>query len=117
MQRPSPFPFHPPGKVTTLGSAALQCLAKPDLVVDLALTIPKACLYDKDHLDCKYHGKRALWLAAVAAQLKKHAMFKQQEWTLLNNDARQAPLSSMHFAFLVHVGNADMQACAASAVK
>ncbi|KAL3158789.1 hypothetical protein ABBQ32_011516 [Trebouxia sp. C0010 RCD-2024] len=77
--RPSPFPFHAPSHVSTTGSAALQCLAKPDTMVDVAVTIPKACLYEKDHLDCKYHGKRVLWLAVVAFWLKKHAMFKQQE--------------------------------------
>lgn len=63
-------------------------------MVDVAVTIPKACLYEKDHLDCKYHGKRVLWLAVVAFWLKKHAMFKQQEWALLNGDARQDSLAS-----------------------
>lgn len=76
------------------GSAALQCPVKPDITVDVAVTIPKACLYEKDHLDCKYHGKRVLWLAVVASQLKKHALFKQQEWALSNNDARYNNLNS-----------------------
>lgn len=66
----------------------MHCLAKPDIVVDVAVTIPKACLYEKDHLDCKYHGKRVLWLAVLASRLKKHALFKQQEWALFNGDAR-----------------------------
>ena len=85
-----PFPFHPPIGVTITGSSAQQSLAKPNLVIDVAVAIPKACFYEKDHLDCKYHGKRTLWLTIVAAQLKKHAVFKQQEWVLLNNDARYA---------------------------
>ena len=63
-------------------------MAKPDLIVDVGVTIPKACFYEKDHLDCKYHGKRVLWLAVLSAELKKGATFKQQEWVLLNNDAR-----------------------------
>ena len=88
MQRPSLFPFQAPSQVSMTGSAALQCLAKPDIMVDVAVTIPKACLYQKDHLDCKYHAKRVLWLAVVASQLKKHALFKQQEWVLFNGDAR-----------------------------
>lgn len=88
MQRPSPFPFHAPSQVSMTGSATLQCLAKPDIMVDVAVNIPKACLYEKDHLDCKYHGKRVLWLAVVGSQLKKHALFKQQDWTLFNGDAR-----------------------------
>lgn len=83
-----PFPFHPPTEVSLVGSSALQSLAKPNTVIDLAVTMPKACFYEKDHLDCKYHGKRALWLVVIAAQLKKHALFKQQEWVLLQNDAR-----------------------------
>ena len=83
-----PFPFHPPSAAAITGSSAQQSLAKPNLVIDVAVTIPKACFYEKDHLDCKYHGKRALWLTVAAAQLKKHAMFKQQEWVLFNNDAR-----------------------------
>jgi hypothetical protein len=85
-----PFPFHPPTGVAIIGSSAQQSLAKPNLVIDVAVTIPKACFYEKDHLDCKYHGKRALWLTVVAAQLKKDAVLKQQEWVLLNNDARYA---------------------------
>lgn len=92
MQRPSPFPFHAPTQVSMTGSAALQCLAKPDILVDVAVTIPKACLYEKDHLDCKYYGKRVLWLAVLASQLKKHALFKQQEWGLCNGDARSDTL-------------------------
>lgn len=76
------------------GSAALHCLAKPDIMVDMAVTIPKASLYMKDHLDCKYHGKRVLWLAVVASQLKKHALFKQQEWVLFNGDARYGTLNA-----------------------
>ena len=83
-----PFPFHAPTEVNISGSTAVGCLTKPDMVIDVALTIPKACFYEKDHLDCKYHGKRALWLSVLAAQLKKNAMFKQQEWVLLNNDPR-----------------------------
>ncbi|DBB01879.1 TPA: hypothetical protein ACH3X1_000480 [Trebouxia sp. C0004] len=86
------FPFHPPTGVTITGSSAQQSLAKPNLVIDVAVTIPKACFYEKDHLDCKYHGKRALWLTIVAGHLKKHAVFKQQEWLLLNNDARKPAL-------------------------
>lgn len=58
-------------------------------MLDVAVTIPKACLYEKDHLDSKYLAKRVLWLSVIAAQLKKHPMLKQQEWALLNNDARQ----------------------------
>ena len=54
----------------------------------MAVTVPKGCFYEKDFLDCKYTSKRVLWLAVVAFQLKKTAMFKQQEWVLMSSDAR-----------------------------
>lgn len=86
------FAFQPPESVTTTGSYATHCISKPDAVADVAVTIPKSCFYSKDFLDCKYHGKRILWLAVIAAHLKKSALFKEQEWVLLNGDARKPAL-------------------------
>ena len=84
------FSFQAPESVSTTGGFALHCLAKPDAIVDVAVTIPKSCFYSKDFLDCKYHAKRVLWLAVVAAHLKESALFKEQDWVLLNGDARLA---------------------------
>jgi U3 small nucleolar RNA-associated protein 22 len=37
--------------------------------MDIAVVIPETCLFKKAHLDYRYHARRALYLAHIAAQL------------------------------------------------
>lgn len=73
-----------------VGSFALEILAKPHTTLDVTVTIPKACFYEKDFQNHKYHVKKAMWLSATAVKLKKHAMFEQLSWALVNNNPRSA---------------------------
>ena len=84
----APLAYHPATEVALIGSFPLQTLAKPHTTLDIAVTLPKACLYEKDYINHKYHMKKALWLSTTAAKLKKHAMYEQLSWVLLNNNPR-----------------------------
>ena len=58
-----------------------------DAVADVAMEMPSACFESKDHLNHRYHVKRALYLTAVAAHLRSYG-FKRLTWVLVNDDAR-----------------------------
>ena len=90
-----PLNFSPPEAVAITGDHASETMALPEACVDVTLTLPSSCFYHKDHLNHRYHAKRALYLLHVAAALKKTATFKQQRWEFLHNDPRSAVLVSL----------------------
>jgi len=53
-----------------VGSFLLGTVAKPDVVVDVEVTMPAATFQPKDHLNHRYFHKRALYLAHLAAHLR-----------------------------------------------
>ena len=54
-------------RVDLVGSYLLRTLARPCLNVDLAVTMPRACLVPKDYLNHRYTAKRALYLGVISA--------------------------------------------------
>ncbi|XP_015283672.1 PREDICTED: nucleolar protein 6 [Gekko japonicus] len=69
------FHFLPPVSVKVVGSYLLGTCIKPEVNVDVALTMPRAIFQDKDNLNQRYHRKRALYLAHVAHHLAKEPLF------------------------------------------
>ena len=82
----------PPAGVYLIGSLATETAVGSDVIVDVAIEMPSACFEGKDHLNHRYHVKRALYLTAVVAHLKKRG-FEQTSWVLVNHDARSVPRS------------------------
>ncbi|CAM9481846.1 unnamed protein product [Lampetra planeri] len=73
--RPGPGPLKgrfcsgPPAAVRVVGSYLLGTTVRPDVAVDVAVTMPMGSLQPKDHLNQRYLHKRALYLAHLAAHL------------------------------------------------
>ncbi|XP_047448023.1 nucleolar protein 6 [Mugil cephalus] len=63
------FHMAPPASVDLIGSYPLGTCTKPNIMVDLAVTIPAAVLHPKDVLNQRYPRKRALYLAGLAQYL------------------------------------------------
>jgi U3 small nucleolar RNA-associated protein 22 len=61
----------PPTSVRVIGSFLVKTQCKPGINVDLAVEIPKSCLYEKDCLSHTYFAKRAVYLAYVASHLSQ----------------------------------------------
>ncbi|XP_017283451.1 nucleolar protein 6 isoform X2 [Kryptolebias marmoratus] len=64
------FHMAPPASVDLIGSYPLGTCIKPNVKVDLAVTIPAEVLQPKDFLNQRYPRKRALYLAGLAQHLK-----------------------------------------------
>lgn len=69
------FHFLPPVQVTVVGSYLLDTCIRPEINVDVALTMPKEILQDKDALNQRYFRKRALYLAHLAYHLAQDPLF------------------------------------------
>ncbi|XP_045145137.1 nucleolar protein 6 isoform X2 [Echinops telfairi] len=69
------FRFLPPAQVTVVGSYLLGTCIRPDINVDVALTMPREILQDKDGLNQRYFRKRALYLAHLAQHLAQDPFF------------------------------------------
>lgn len=63
------FHMAPPASVDVIGSYPLGTCTKPNVVVDLAVTIPANVLHPKDIMNQRYPRKRALYLAGLAEHL------------------------------------------------
>jgi U3 small nucleolar RNA-associated protein 22 len=83
-----PLPFAPPTSVSIIGSHATDTAIQGDNVVDVAVAMPASCFDHKDHLNHRYHAKRALYLAAVAQHLRKQPAYAEQQWGLFDDDVR-----------------------------
>ncbi|XP_021562923.1 nucleolar protein 6 isoform X2 [Carlito syrichta] len=78
------FCFMPPAQVTVVGSYLLGTCIRPDINVDLALTMPREILQDKDGLNQRYFRKRALYLAHLAHHLAQDPLFGSVRFSYTN---------------------------------
>ncbi|XP_078407472.1 nucleolar protein 6 [Cetorhinus maximus] len=69
------FHFLPPASVKVIGSYLLGTCIKPEINVDVAVTMPAEILQAKDNLNQRYLRKRALYLAHIAYHLSKNKLF------------------------------------------
>ncbi|MGH0176587.1 UNVERIFIED_CONTAM: hypothetical protein FKN15_005973 [Acipenser sinensis] len=74
------FRMAPPHSVKLVGSYPLGTCSKPDVNVDLAVTMP-AILHPKDYLNQRYHRKRALYLTGLAHHLSSSHAFGSLRFT------------------------------------
>uniref|UniRef100_A0A8C8S5Z8 Nucleolar protein 6 n=1 Tax=Pelusios castaneus TaxID=367368 RepID=A0A8C8S5Z8_9SAUR len=80
------FRFLPPAAVKVVGSYLLGTGIKPEINVDVALTMPRTILQDKDNLNQRYHRKRALYLAHIAHHFSKEKLFGSVRFTYMNSN-------------------------------
>ncbi|XP_059457350.1 uncharacterized protein LOC132187164 [Corylus avellana] len=86
------FKFKKPKSIKIGGSYAIQCIAKPDVNVDLFIQLPKECFLEKDYLNYRYHAKRCLYLCIIKNYLKFSSLVHKVEWSTLQNEARKPVL-------------------------
>lgn len=65
------YEFLPPTSVSIIGSYASGVSLGPHLNVDVAIEMPSKCFQGSDHLNHRYHRKRALYLCQIVSHLKK----------------------------------------------
>jgi len=63
--------YQAPAGVHVVGSFMLEAYVKPALNVDVAIEMPAGLFQPKDHMNYRYHHKRAFYLAVVASVLKE----------------------------------------------
>ncbi|XP_066272586.1 nucleolar protein 6-like [Branchiostoma lanceolatum] len=80
------FHFAPPTSMKVVGSYLLGFCTKPGMNVDVLLEIPKECLQAKDYLNHRYHRKRALYLACLAAHLDTQDLFTSVVFSFFHQD-------------------------------
>ncbi|XP_056398699.1 nucleolar protein 6 isoform X2 [Hyla sarda] len=80
------FHFVPPTSIKVLGSYLLGTCIKPEINVDVAVTMPQEILQAKDNLNQRYLRKRALYLAHIAAQLAEKNIFSSVKFTYMNSN-------------------------------
>ncbi|XP_044943841.1 nucleolar protein 6 isoform X1 [Mustela putorius furo] len=78
------FRFLPPAQVTVVGSYLLGTCIRPDINVDMAVTMPREILQDKDGLNQRYFRKRALYLAHLAHHLGQDPLFGSVRFSYTN---------------------------------
>ncbi|KAM6182038.1 nucleolar protein 6 [Erethizon dorsatum] len=78
------FRFLPPAQVTVVGSYLLGTCTRPNINVDMALTMPREILQDKDLLNQRYFRKRALYLAHLAHHLARDPLFGSVHFSYTN---------------------------------
>ncbi|KAM8960952.1 nucleolar protein 6 [Pelodytes ibericus] len=80
------FHFLPPSSIRVVGSYLLGTCIKPEVNVDVALTIPKEILQEKDNLNQRYLRKRALYLSHIASHLAENQLFGSVKFTYMNSN-------------------------------
>uniref|UniRef100_A0A7M4FBZ1 Nucleolar protein 6 n=1 Tax=Crocodylus porosus TaxID=8502 RepID=A0A7M4FBZ1_CROPO len=80
------FHFLPPAAVKVVGSYLLGTCIKPEINVDVAVTMPREIFQDKDHLNQRYYRKRALYLAHIAQHLAKKQLFGSIKFAYANSN-------------------------------
>ncbi|XP_034245395.1 nucleolar protein 6 isoform X2 [Thrips palmi] len=73
------FNFIPPSSISIVGSHAIGCSLGPHLNVDIAIEMPSKCFQGSDHINHRYHRKRALYLCQVIAHLKASGIISSKE--------------------------------------
>ncbi|KAL5557295.1 hypothetical protein UlMin_039531 [Ulmus minor] len=86
------FKFKKPKSVEIGGSYAIQCIAKPEINVDVFVRLPKECFHEKDYLNYRYHAKRCLYLCIIKKYLTSSPLVDKVEWSTLQNEARKPVL-------------------------
>ncbi|XP_057529291.1 uncharacterized protein LOC130807910 isoform X1 [Amaranthus tricolor] len=86
------FKFKKPKLFQIGGSYSINCIVKPDIIVDLLMRLPKDCFHEKDYLNHRYHAKRFLYLCILKKFLESSAVICRIEWSCLQNEARKPTL-------------------------
>uniref|UniRef100_A0A4W3I5E7 Nucleolar protein 6 n=1 Tax=Callorhinchus milii TaxID=7868 RepID=A0A4W3I5E7_CALMI len=80
------FRFLPPASAKVVGSYLLGTCIKPEINVDIAITIPAETLQEKDNLNQRYFRKRALYLAHIAHHLSGNELFEWVKFGYFNSN-------------------------------
>ncbi|XP_075383089.1 nucleolar protein 6 isoform X2 [Mycteria americana] len=80
------FRFLPPAELKVVGSYLLGTCIKPEINVDVAVTMPREIFQDKDNLNQRYHRKRALYLAHIAQHFSKEKLFGSVKFAYMNSN-------------------------------
>ncbi|XP_075696499.1 nucleolar protein 6 isoform X2 [Rhinoderma darwinii] len=80
------FHFLPPSSIKVVGSYLLGTCIKPEINVDVAVTMPQEILQAKDNLNQRYLRKRALYLAYIAAKLAYRKIFSSVKFAYMNSN-------------------------------
>ncbi|GAB0202884.1 nucleolar protein 6 [Grus japonensis] len=80
------FRFLPPAELKVVGSYLLGTCIKPEINVDVAVTMPREIFQDKDNLNQRYHRKRALYLAHIAQHFSKEKLFGSMKFAYMNSN-------------------------------
>ncbi|KAG9488294.1 hypothetical protein GDO78_007867 [Eleutherodactylus coqui] len=80
------FHFLPPSSIKVVGSYLLGTCIKPEINVDVAVTIPKEILQAKDNVNQRYLRKRALYLACIASELAQSKIFSSVKFAYMNSN-------------------------------
>ncbi|KAM4753887.1 LOW QUALITY PROTEIN: nucleolar protein 6 [Cyanocitta cristata] len=80
------FHFVPPAELKVVGSYLLGTCVRPEINVDVAVTMPREIFQDKDNLNQRYHRKRALYLSHIAQHLSKEKLFGSVRFAYMNSN-------------------------------
>ncbi|XP_066195759.1 nucleolar protein 6 [Sylvia atricapilla] len=80
------FHFVPPAELKVVGSYLLGTCIRPEINVDIAVTMPREIFQDKDNLNQRYHRKRALYLSHIAHHLSKEKLFGSVKFAYMNSN-------------------------------
>ncbi|NXI88521.1 NOL6 protein, partial [Rhipidura dahli] len=80
------FHFVPPAELKVVGSYLLGTCVRPEINVDIAVTMPREIFQDKDNLNQRYHRKRALYLSHMAQHLSKEKLFGSVKFAYMNSN-------------------------------
>ncbi|KAM5191929.1 nucleolar protein 6-like [Mantella aurantiaca] len=80
------FHFCPPASIKVVGSYLLGTCIKPEINVDLAVTMPREILQEKDNLNQRYLRKRALYLAHMAHHLSQSKFIGSVKFAYMNSN-------------------------------
>ncbi|KAM6289835.1 nucleolar protein 6 [Aegotheles albertisi] len=80
------FCFLRPAELKVVGSYLLGTCIKPEINVDVVVTMPREIFQDKDNLNQRYHRKRALYLAHIAQHFSKEKLFGSVKFAYMNSN-------------------------------
>eukprot|EP00112_Aurelia_sp_Birch-Aquarium-sp1_P004342 Seg149.9 transcript_id=Seg149.9/GoldUCD/mRNA.D3Y31 product="Nucleolar protein 6" protein_id=Seg149.9/GoldUCD/D3Y31 len=80
------FQFGKPSTIKVIGSYLLSTVTRPNHNVDLAVGLPEDCFQAKDHLNFRYHTKRAMYLTILASKLSAWNEISSVQFGRIAND-------------------------------
>lgn len=90
------FRYLKPTSIDIVGSWPISLASKVQTCVDVDVEIPSGCLQKDDHLNYRYHHKRALYLSYIAGHLRKQtSLIKDIQFDRFEADASK-PLLVLH---------------------